>query len=248
MQVCSSSSVFPAISLGFDIFSEIFVYVTVFCLFFLNSTIEVVTFCICGWCMLGVFFFAASIQLTHEWQDHLSPCMECMCAQTRPRLCSHPKSFGGMEVETVLTPMQKLPLLEAQCRVEPARLHHAGQRNQHTTYRAILAPESWVRSLDLLLSRRATLYLRCILHKQPRKEMIMIKIAFKGAIRDFFDNLQTAPRTVSNTYTLVAWAQLCTNFVQHIQRLSHATCRVKCHVVRRDSSAVKSDRVEIAFI
>ena len=31
--------------------------------------------------------------------------------------------------------------------------------------------------------------------------------------------------------------------MQHIKRLSHATCRVTCHVVRRDSSAVKFDRV-----
>ena len=33
----------------------------------------------------------------------------------------------------------------------------------------------------------------------------------------------------------------------HIERLSRATC-VTCHVVRRDSSAVQINRVEIAFI
>ena len=31
---------------------------------------------------------------------------------------------------------------------------------------------------------------------------------------------------VSNTYVQVARAQLCANHVQHIERLSHATCRV----------------------
>ena len=59
------------------------------------------------------------------------------------------------------------------------------------------------------------------------------------------DNLLTAPRTVSNTYAQVARAQSC---AKHIERLSRATRRVTCHVVRRDSSAVKFDRVEIAFI
>ena len=64
----------------------------------------------------------------------------------------------------------------------------------------------------------------------------------------FFYNLLTAPRTVSNTYAQVAWAQSCANHVQDIERLSRATCRVTCHTVRRDSSAIKFDRVEIAFI
>ena len=67
-----------------------------------------------------------------------------------------------------------------------------------------------------------------------------IIIVFKFEI---FYNLLTAPRTVSNTYAQVARAQSCANHVQHIQRLSCATCRVTCHVVRRDSSAIKFDRV-----
>ena len=44
-----SSSVFPAIALGFINLSEIFAYVTVW--FFLNPTIEVVTFRLRGWCV-----------------------------------------------------------------------------------------------------------------------------------------------------------------------------------------------------
>ena len=47
----------------------------------------------------------------------------------------------------------------------------------------------------------------------------------------FFCNLLTALQTVSNTYAEVARAQLCANYVQHIERLSRATCRVMCHVV-----------------
>ena len=63
-----------------------------------------------------------------------------------------------------------------------------------------------------------------------------------------FFNLLTALQTVSNMYDQVARVQSCANHVQHMEHLSRATCRVLCHVVRRDSSAIKFDRVEIAFI
>ena len=51
-----------------------------------------------------------------------------------------------------------------------------------------------------------------------------------------------------NTHAQVAQAQSYANHVQHIECLSHAACHVTCHLVRRDSSAIKFDRVEIAFI
>ena len=56
----------------------------------------------------------------------------------------------------------------------------------------------------------------------------------------FSFKLPIEPRTVSNTYAQVARSQY---HVQQIERLSRATCRVECHVVRRDSSAIKFDRV-----
>ena len=65
----SSSSVYPALSLEFTFFGEIFVNVTVF-----NPTIEIVTFRLCGWCMLGVFLLPAFTCLGHECQDLLSLC------------------------------------------------------------------------------------------------------------------------------------------------------------------------------
>ena len=72
--------------------------------------------------------------------------------------------------------------------------------------------------------------------------LIVIIIAFKGATRDFFYNLLTAPRSVSNTYAQVAREHLCSASGDcHVQH-------VMCHLVRRDSSAIKFDRVEIAFI
>ena len=93
---------------------------------------------------------------------------------------------------------------------------------------------------DLCLTRQTLTLQRLII--------IIIIIAFKGAIRDFFYNLLPALRTAFNMYAQVMQAQSCTNHVQYIECLSHATCRVTCHVVRRDSSAIKFNRVEIVFI
>ena len=72
--------------------------------------------------------------------------------------------------------------------------------------------------------------------------IIIMIIELKGLFEIFY-NLLTAPRTVSNTYPQVARTQSCANHVQHIERLSRAACRVACHVVRRDSSAINSDGV-----
>ena len=55
--------------MGFTIWGENFAYVTVF-----NPTIEVVTFCLGGRCMLGVFLLPAFTPLGHECQDLLSLC------------------------------------------------------------------------------------------------------------------------------------------------------------------------------
>ena len=41
---------------------------------FLNPAIEVVTFCLCGWCMLGMFLLPAFTHLGHECQHLLSQC------------------------------------------------------------------------------------------------------------------------------------------------------------------------------
>ena len=54
-------------------------------------------------------------------------------------------------------------------------------------------------------------------HHHHRIEKALIEISY---------NLLTAPRTASNTCVQVARAQSCANHVQHIERLSPATCRV----------------------
>ena len=53
---------------------------------FFNPTIEVVTFRLRGWCMLGVFFVAGIYRSrTRMAGSFESVRLECMCAQTRPR-------------------------------------------------------------------------------------------------------------------------------------------------------------------
>ena len=65
--------------------------------------------------------------------------------------------------------------------------------------------------------------------------IIIIIIALKSAIRDFLQS----PHGAVNTCAQVARAQSCANYVQHIEHLSRAAC----HLVRRDSSAIKFDRI-----
>ena len=69
---CPSSSAFPASSA----FSGVHHFWCNFCIryCFLNPIIEEVTFCLHGWCMLGVFLLPAFTCLGHESQDLLSLC------------------------------------------------------------------------------------------------------------------------------------------------------------------------------
>ena len=65
----SSSAAFPAISLRFTIYDEIFAHVSVF-----NPTTEVVTLRLSGWRILGAFLLPAFTRLGNECRDLLSPC------------------------------------------------------------------------------------------------------------------------------------------------------------------------------
>ena len=81
--------------------------------------------------------------------------------------------------------------------------------------------------------------------------LLLLLIVLKGAKRDAY-NLLTAPRTVSNTYAQMTRTHSCANHVQHQITCNTSSAyhvqHVVCHLVRRDSSAVKFDRVEISFI
>ena len=109
---------------------------------FFNLTIEVVTFCLHGWCMLGVLLLPASVPLGHECQNLLSLCdgMHVYTNKTSVYTILSSQRVLGIGVRTHVNSKKKSPLPEAQWRVEPVTLHHAGQWVQHITDWAILAP------------------------------------------------------------------------------------------------------------
>ena len=76
---------------------------------FLNPTTEVVQFCLCGWCMLGVFLLLAFTHLEHECQDHWVHGMECMCALTRPLFVLSLKRVLESRVRTYVNCKWKIP-------------------------------------------------------------------------------------------------------------------------------------------
>ena len=142
MLPCCSLSMFffffffhsPAISLGFTTFGWDFCV----CDRFFNPTIKVVTFRLCGWCVLGVFLLLAFTRLGHERQDLLSLCDE-MHVCTDYTLIR--KSFGGNGVWTHVNSKGKIPSTGKcpQRRIEPATLWTA---SPSTTNWAIPAPLS----------------------------------------------------------------------------------------------------------
>ena len=77
--------------------------------------------------------------------------------------------------------------------------------------------------------------------------IIIIIIAFKGAIRDFLQSPHSAANCLQHVRSSGPGAIVCKSRATH-RALSTCKCHVTCHLVRRDSSATKFDRVEIAFI
>ena len=74
----------------------------------------------------------------------------------------------------------------------------------------------------------------------------IIIVALKGAIQDFLQSPHCTTNRLQHVRSSDLTAKSCENHVQHIEHLARATC-VTCHEVRRDSSAIKFDRVQIAF-
>ena len=79
--------------------------------------------------------------------------------------------------------------------------------------------------------------------------IIIIIIAFQGAIRDFFflQSPHSAANCLQHVRSSGPGATVCKSRATH-RALITCKCQVTCHLVRRDSSAIKFDRVEIAFI
>ena len=77
--------------------------------------------------------------------------------------------------------------------------------------------------------------------------IIIIIITFKGAIRDFLQSPHSATNCLQHVRSSGPGAIMCKSRATH-RALITGKCHVTCHLVRRDSSAIKFDRVEIAFI
>ena len=82
---------------------DYFAYVPVF-----NPAIEVVTFCLREWCMLGVFFVAGIQPSRTRMSGSFQSVRGNTCAHRLDLgLYSHPKEFWGMEPEPMLTTREK---------------------------------------------------------------------------------------------------------------------------------------------
>ena len=111
---------------------------------FFNPTIEVVTFRLHGWCMLGVFLLPAFTWLGHEHQDLMSLCDGMhVCTDLTPVYTFIRKSFWGMETEPMLTPREKSPLPEKISPEEDRTHNAASSRTASPTHyqRTIPAPK-----------------------------------------------------------------------------------------------------------
>ena len=77
--------------------------------------------------------------------------------------------------------------------------------------------------------------------------IIIIIIALKGAIRDFLQSPHSTANFLQHVCASGPGAIVCKSCATH-RALITCKCLVTCHLVRRDSSAITFDRVEIAFI
>ena len=77
--------------------------------------------------------------------------------------------------------------------------------------------------------------------------IIIIIIAFKGAIQDFLQSPHSAANSLHHAYSSGPGAIVCKSCATH-RALITCKCHVTGHLVQRNSSAFKFDRVEIAFI
>ena len=68
--------------------------------------------------------------------------------------------------------------------------------------------------------------------------IIIIIIAFKGTIRDFLQSPHSAANCLQHVRSSGPGATVCKSRATH-RALITCKCRVTCHLVRRDSSAIK---------
>ena len=134
----SSSSAFPAISLGFTILGEILQYVTVLQSNHIGSHIP------SSWIVHAGCVFLAGIHPTRTWMSGSFDSVRWNVCEHRLDLSLYSsKRVLGYRVRTHVNSKGENPLYRknpSQRRVEPTTLHHAGKRVQHTTNGSIPAP------------------------------------------------------------------------------------------------------------
>ena len=77
--------------------------------------------------------------------------------------------------------------------------------------------------------------------------IIMIIIAFKGAIRDFLQSPHSAANCLQHVRSSGPGTIVCKSRATY-PVLIMCKCHAICHLVGRDKPAIKFDRVQIAFI
>ena len=100
------------------------------------------------------------------------------------------------------------------------------------------------RHIDNSIRERERLYSRVVVSSATVIIIIIIIIAFKD---DFLQSPHRAANCLQHVCSSGPSAIVCKSRATH-RALVMCKCHVTCHLVRRDSSAIKFDGVEIAFI
>ena len=137
----------------------------------------------------------------------------------------HPKKTPGDELEKM--PLTKVKKCKPQARLKPA-IWHWRQAVDRKAEELTITPRVADKLIIMII-------------------IIMIIIAFKGAIRDFLQSPHSAANCLQHVHSSGPGAIVCKSRATH-RGLITCKCHVTCLLVRRDTSAITFDRVEIAFI
>ena len=141
-----------------------------------NPTIEVVTFCLSGWCMLGVFLLLAFTRLGHEHQDLLSPCNGMHVYTDWTSLYSLiQKSFWGMESEPMLTPREKSPL--------PEKISSEEDQTHNAASSSMVGPTHYQQAIPAPLSKRQRRLLTSEVHALLPLSVLMLSVSQTSALQ-----------------------------------------------------------------
>ena len=90
----------------------------------------------------------------------------------------------------------------------------------------------------------------CVCRNRPNSHIIIIIIAFKGAVWDFLQSPHSAANCLQHVCSSGPGAVVCKTRATH-RALIMCKCHVTCHLVQRDSSTIKFDswsHIYLSFI